>query len=104
MYYECGKTRREAVKLCNLTKLTAADIWKRSLAVKEERLAASLLPPEIEDLVSVKEKSGRPLVLLVDDITDIFKACALDKKNSKKWRHHVAVEEGFKACRRTIKT
>ena len=57
----------EAVKLCNLAKLTAADIWKQSLAVKEERLTASLLPPEIEDLVSVKEKSRRPLVLLVDD-------------------------------------
>ena len=57
----------EAVKLCNLAKLTAADIWKRSLAVKEERLTASLLPPKIEDLVSVKEKSRRPLVLLVDD-------------------------------------
>ena len=57
----------EAVKLCNLAKLTAADIWKRSLTVKEERLTASLLPPEIKYLVSVKEKSRRPLVLLVDD-------------------------------------
>jgi len=47
-------------------KLTAADIWKQSLTVKEERLAASLPLPKIEDLVSVKEKSGRPLVLLVD--------------------------------------
>ena len=84
MYYECGKTRREAVKLCNLVKLTAANIRKRSLTVKE-RLATSLLPPEIEDLVSVKEKSGRPLVLLVDDATEIFKACALDEKNCKKW-------------------
>jgi len=52
-YCECGKTRREAAKLCNLAKSTAADIWKRSLAVKEERLTASLLPPKIEDLVSV---------------------------------------------------
>ena len=57
----------EVVKLYNLAKLTAADIWKRSLAVKEERLTASLLPPKIGDLVSVKEKSRRPLVLLVDD-------------------------------------
>ena len=55
-----------AAKLCNLMKSTAADIWKRSLAVKEERLAASLPLPKIEDLVSVKEKSGRPLVLLVN--------------------------------------
>ena len=58
----------EAVKLCNLVKLTAADIWKRSLIVKEERLTTSLLPPKIEDLVSVKKKkSRRPLVLLVDN-------------------------------------
>ncbi|OCK96531.1 uncharacterized protein K441DRAFT_657209 [Cenococcum geophilum 1.58] len=81
-YCECGKTRRKVVKLCNLAKSTAADIWKRSLAVKEERLTASL-----PDLVSVKEKSGR-----------------LNKKNYKKQQHHVAVEEGFKACRITIET
>ena len=66
IYCECGKTRRELAKLYNLIKSTAANIWKRSLIVKEERLAASLLVPKIEDLVSVKEKSGRPLVLLVD--------------------------------------
>ena len=84
MYYKYRKTRREAVKLYNLVKLTAADIWIRSLAVKEERLTTSLLPPEIEDLVSMKEQSGRPLVLLVDDVTEIFKACAFDKKNCKK--------------------
>ena len=103
-YHECGKTGREAAKLCNFAKSTAADIWKQYLAVKEERLAASFLPPEIKNLVSVKEKSGRPLVLLVDDVTKIFKACALDKKNRKKWRHYIAVGEGFEACRRIIKT
>ena len=93
----------EVVKLCNFAKLTAANIWKRSLEVKEERLAASLLPPKIKDLVSVKKKSGRPLVLLVNDIIEIFKACTFNKENCKKQQHHVAVEEGFKACRRTIK-
>ena len=74
----------EEVRLCNLAKLTAADIWKRSLKVKEEGLAASLLPPKIKDLVSVKKKSGRPLVLLVNDIIEIFKVCTLNKENRKK--------------------
>ena len=83
-YRECGKSGREAAKLCNLAKSTAADIWKRSLEVKEERLTASLPPPEIEDLVSIKKKSGRPLVLLVNDVTEIFKACTLNKENCKK--------------------
>ena len=83
IYRECGKSGREAAKLCNLAKSIAADIWKRSLAVKEERLDASLLPPEIEDLISIK-KSGRPLVLLVNDVTEIFKACTLNKENCKK--------------------
>ena len=83
-YRECRKSGREAAKLCNLAKSTAADIWKRSLKVKEERLAASLPPPKIEDLVSVKKKSGRPLVLSVNDITEIFKACTLNKENRKK--------------------
>jgi hypothetical protein len=83
-YCECGKTRREVAKLCDLAKSTAADIWKRSLAVKEERLAAGLLPPKIEDLVFVKKKSGRPLILLVDNITEIFKAYILNKENRKK--------------------
>jgi len=46
-YCECGKTGREAAKLYNLVKSTAADIWKQSLAVKEERLAASLPLPKI---------------------------------------------------------
>jgi hypothetical protein len=67
-YCECRKTRREAAKLYNLIKSTAANIWKWSLAVKEERLTASLPPPEIKGLVSVKEKSGRPLVLSIDDL------------------------------------
>ena len=83
-YRECRKSRREVVKLYNLIKSTAADIWKRSLKVKEERLAASLLPPKIKDLVSVKKKSGRPLVLLVNDIIEIFKVCTLNKENRKK--------------------
>ncbi|OCK91859.1 uncharacterized protein K441DRAFT_664084, partial [Cenococcum geophilum 1.58] len=103
-YCECGKSGREAAKLCNLAKSTAADIWKRSLKVKEERLTASLPPPKIKDLVSVKKKSGRPLVLLVNDVIEIFKACILNKENYKKQQYHVAVEEGFKAYRRTIKT
>jgi hypothetical protein len=67
-YYECRKTKKEAVKLYNLIESTAANIWKWSLAVKEERLTASLPPPEIKDLVSVKEKSGKPLILSVDDL------------------------------------
>ena len=104
IYCKCRKSRREVAKLYNLAKLTAADIQKRSLKVKEERLAASLLPPKIKDLVSVKKKSGRPLVLLVNDVIEIFKACILNKENYKKQQHYVAVEEGFKACRRTIKT
>ena len=83
-YCKCGKSGREAAKLCNLAKSTAADIWKRSLKVKEERLTASLPPPEIEDLVSVKKKSGRPLVLSVNNITEIFKAYILNKENYKK--------------------
>jgi hypothetical protein len=103
-YREYRKSGREAAKLYNLTKSTAADIWKRSLEVKKERLAASLPPPKIKDLVSVKKKSGRPLVLLVNDVTEIFKACTLNKENRKKQQHYVAVEEGFKACRRTIET
>ena len=103
-YRKCGKSGREAAKLCNLVKLIAANIWKRSLKVKEERLTASLPPPEIKDLVSVKKKSRRPLVLSVNDITEIFKACTLNKENRKKQQHHIAVEEGFKAYRRTIKT
>jgi hypothetical protein len=83
-YRKCGKSGREVVKLCNLTKSTAADIWKRSLKVKEERLTASLLPPKIKDLVSVKKKSERPLVLLVNDVIEIFKAYTLNKENCKK--------------------
>ena len=103
-YRECGKSGREAAKLCNLAKSTAADIWKRSLEVKKECLAASLPPPEIEDLVSVKKNSGRPLVLSVNDIIEIFKACILNKENYKKQQHHIAAEEGFKAYRRIIET
>ena len=83
-YRKCRKSRREAVKLYNLTKSTAADIQKRSLKVKEERLTASLLPPKIEDLVSIKKKSGRPLVLLVNDVIEIFKTYILNKENRKK--------------------
>ena len=52
----------------------------------------------------MKEKIRRPLVLLVDDVIEIFKACTLNKKNRKKQQHYVAVEEGFKAYRRIIKT
>jgi hypothetical protein len=62
MYHECGKTGREVARLCNLAKSIAADIWKQSLVIKEERLTVNLSPPEIEELISVK-KSGRPLVL-----------------------------------------
>ena len=83
-YRKYGKSGREAAKLYNLAKLTAADIWKRFLKVKEERLATSLPPPEIKDLVSVKKKSGRPLVLLVNDVIEIFKAYTLNKENRKK--------------------
>ena len=59
-YRKCRKSGREAVKLYNLAKSTAANIWKQSLKVKEERLTTSLPPPKIKDLVSVKKKSGRP--------------------------------------------
>ena len=52
----------------------------------------------------MKKKSRRPLVLSVDNVTEIFKACTLNKKNRKKQQHHVAAEEGFTACRRTIET
>jgi len=92
------------VKLCNLAKSTAANIWKQSLAVKEECFAASLPPPEIKDLVSVKEKSGRPLILLVNNVTEIFKAYTLNKKNCKKQQHHIAAEEGFEVYKKTIET
>ena len=84
MYYKYRKSRREAVKLYNLIKLTAANIWKRSLKVKEECLTTSLLPPKIKDLVSIKKKSGRPLVLLVNNVIEIFKTCILNKENCKK--------------------
>jgi hypothetical protein len=50
-YRECGKTGREAAKLCNLAKSTAADIWKRSLVIKEERLTVNLPPPKIEEFL-----------------------------------------------------
>ena len=70
-YHECGMTGREAGKLYNLAKSTTAEQWKRSLAVKEERFAASLLPPEIENTVSVKEKSGRLLVLSVNNLVGL---------------------------------
>ena len=83
-YRECGKSGKEVVKLYNLIKSTAADIWKWSLKVKEERFTASLPPPEIEDLVSVKKKSGRPLILSVNDVIEIFKAYTLNKENCKK--------------------
>ena len=83
-YRKYRKSRREAVKLYNLAKSIAANIWKRSLKVKEERLTTSLLPPKIKDLVSIKKKSRRPLVLLINDVIEIFKACTLNKENRKK--------------------
>jgi hypothetical protein len=102
-YRDCGKTGGEAAKLCNLVKSTTADIWKRSFIIKEERLTDNLPPPEIEELISVKKESGRSLVLSVDNVTEIFNACTLNKKNRKKQQHYVAAE-GFKACRRIIET
>ena len=104
MYREYGKTRREVARPCNLVKSTAANIWKRSLVIKEEWLTINLPSPEIKELISVKKKSRRPLVLSVDNVTEIFKACILNKKNCKKQQHHVTTEESFKACRRTIET
>ena len=83
-YRKCRKSGREVVKLYNLIKLTATNIWKRSLKVKKERLTANLPPPKIKDLVSIKKKSRRPLVLLINDVIEIFKACTLNKENRKK--------------------
>jgi hypothetical protein len=54
--------------------------------------------------VAVKPKSGRPKVLSNEDCNKIFAACTINKKAQKKQQHHIAYEEGFEACQRTIET
>jgi hypothetical protein len=54
--------------------------------------------------VAVKPKTRRLKVLSDEDCDKIFVACTVDKKARKKRFHHVGLEEGFEACRRTIET
>ena len=99
-----GLKNTQAAEKAGIKRNTGHNIWARAGQLEVDHSEEGRPPPTIEELVAVKPKTGRPKVLSESDCNEIYAACTASKKARRKQQHHVALEEGFEACRRTIET
>jgi hypothetical protein len=103
-YREMGLKNTQAAEKAGVHRITGHNIWARAGQLESDHSEQGLPPPTIEELAAVKPKTGRPKALNELECNAIFAACTASKKARKKRQHHIALEEGFEACRRTIET
>jgi hypothetical protein len=96
-------SQAEAARKVKLPKQTASDIKKLAKQRKELHNDLGIAPPTYQQQVARIKGSGAKPKIIEDEITRLFEACTLNKKQRKKLWHVVAYEEGFfDLHRRTI--